>query len=489
MPGIEPPGGAFAREKQAGASLRVDPPNPLTIFVMLGRQPRIICALWDAQCGTERKISRLVKGLDKKRYLTPLPGRVIVLPEAKSSLPLKGDFQRMAKRRFQHPEPFREGNWWWIKVRQDEFVDGKLVRPQKRLKVAPATVGEREAKRIADELLRPMNQGLESIGSATQFGAYVRGTYSSTVLPLLASSTQTNYRYVLRKYLLPTFSEMALREMNLMTLQQYFSGMKVSHAVGKKIKDTLASVMNSAVAFGLLIKSPLESVKLPRPRIGRKVKPYITPEQFDNLVALIAEPYATMVYVCVLSGLRVSELIGLKWDDVHADSLTIDERFCRGDWGSPKTAGSSATLAVDPKVIERIQLLRDREVTINWGANGAKKSFKLVRSDNPGDLVFQSVRKGGPMSDGNVLSRHLKPAARKLGLGWVNWQVLRRSYGTWMAEAGGEPKAVQGQMRHSRISTTMDLYAQFVPESQRRAVAKMMDMVNEHTAKAHALAS
>ena len=282
---------------------------------------------------------------------------------------------------------------------------------------------------------------------------------------------------------------MALRELNVMTLQTFFSGLEVGHETAKKIKDTLANIMNSAVDFGLLIRNPLGSVKLLRPRVGRKVKPYITPEQFDKLVALIAEPYATMVYVCVLSGLRVSELIGLKWDDVHVDSLTIDERFCRGNWGTTKTAGSSATLAVDQKVIERIQQLKDAEVTINWGANGAKKSFKLVRSDNRGDLVFQSVRKGGPMSDSNVLSRHLKPAARKLGLGWVNWQVLRRSYGTRMVEAGAEPKAVQAQMRHSRISTTMDMYAQFVPASQRRAVAQMMDMVSQRTAKAHALAS
>jgi len=46
-----------------------------------------------------------------------------------------------------------------------------------------------------------------------------------------------------------------------------------------------------------------------------------------------------------------------------------------------------------------------------------------------------------------------------------------------MIEAVGNPKDVQGQMRHSRITTTMDIYAQHVPSSQRRAVAKMMDMV------------
>lgn len=128
-------------------------------------------------------------------------------------------------------------------------------------------------------------------------------------------------------------------------------------------------------------------------------------------------------------------------------------------------------------------------MTINWGARGARKTFKVVRSDAPGDLVFQSLIKGGPMSDHNVLSRHIKPAARKLGLGWVNWRVLRRSYATWLVEAGADPKAVQAQMRHSRSSTTMDIYAQFVPAAQRRAVAQMMVMVDEKLAKLDAAKS
>ena len=46
-----------------------------------------------------------------------------------------------------------------------------------------------------------------------------------------------------------------------------------------------------------------------------------------------------------------------------------------------------------------------------------------------------------------------------------------------MVESGANAKDTQAQMRHARISTTMDIYVQHVPDSQRRAVAKMMDMV------------
>ncbi|HXE89330.1 MAG TPA: tyrosine-type recombinase/integrase [Terriglobales bacterium] len=78
-----------------------------------------------------------------------------------------------------------------------------------------------------------------------------------------------------------------------------------------------------------------------------------------------------------------------------------------------------------------------------------------------------------------MLRRHLRPAALKLSIDpkKATWRALRTSCATWMVEAGANPKDVQGQMRHARISTTMDIYAQRVPDSQRRAVDRMMDMV------------
>jgi integrase len=429
-----------------------------------------------------------MKNLGHNSEMTTPPARGIVLPEAISGLPLKGDFQRMARRRFQHPKPFREGSWWWMLVWEDVFSGGKLSRRKKRVKLAPADMSAREVGKVADEYLRPINQGLQAIGSATNFTTYVNETYIPVVLPLMATSTRERYLGIIKNYLLPEFGELCLRDLDTLQLQRYFSAMagtKLSHESRDKIKDVLSSILGTAVRYQLLVKNPIEGVQLPPKRRGKRIaKPNITSEPFDALVNLMQEPCATMVYVCVMAGLRVSELVGLKWEDIHADSLTVDERFSRGEWGCPKTSASSATIGVDERVVERINRLKDMEVTINWGARGAKKTFKLVRSATPGDLVFQSLIKQGPMSDHNVLSRHIKPAARKLGIGWVNWQVLRRSYATWLVEAGADPKAVQAQMRHSRSSTTMDIYAQFVPAAQRRAVSQMMDMVTARLAKA-----
>jgi|GEM_PF-1558767 len=48
----------------------------------------------------------------------------IVVPETSPGYPLKGDIERMARRRYQSPKPFREGNWWWINPWQDVILEG-----------------------------------------------------------------------------------------------------------------------------------------------------------------------------------------------------------------------------------------------------------------------------------------------------------------------------------------------------------------------------
>jgi integrase len=404
--------------------------------------------------------------------------------EANLLAPLRGDFSVMARRRFQNPKPFREGNWWWINPRLDELKEGRLERRKKRMKVCPVETPEREARKIAAEMLRPMNQGLQTIGSATRFSEYVNGTFLPTVLPLMASTTRASYEGTLRRYLIAVFGDMPLRNMTVLNLQAYFSSLATSKLGGDtvlKIKEVLSSVLGSAVNYELLTRNPMLAVQIPRNKVvnKKKQKPHITPEEFERLVNFVDEPYATMICVAVFSGLRVSELVGLKWEDVHDEALTVDERYCRGDWSVTKTTGSSTTIGVASSVITRIRQLKTLEVEINWGGKGARKRFKLVRSDKPHDLVFQSLRAGNPMSDGNILRRHLRPAALKLGIDQkkATWRSLRTSYATWMIEAGANPKDVQGQMRHSRMSTTMEIYAQHVPESQHRAIAKMMEMV------------
>jgi hypothetical protein len=196
------------------------------------------------------------------------------------------------------------------------------------VRIAPATVPEREARKIAAELVRPQNQGLELVGSATNFSEYVENTYKPLLMPLMAKTTQDRTRGVIANYLVPEFEKLSLRDLTPLRLQRYFSGLAASPLASEskdKVKDVLSSILGSAVQYGLLVKNPVEGIRLPAERRGkRKTKSHVTPEQFVQF-----------------------------------------------------------------------------------------RHYKVVKSDRPEDLVFQSVRTGAAMRDNNILSRHIKPAARK----------------------------------------------------------------------------
>jgi integrase len=403
--------------------------------------------------------------------------RGIVAVKANPAGQLSEDTEKMARRRFQDPTPKREGKWWYLLLWQDEYVEGKRIRKRKRIRLAPATMPEREVKKITAEFLRPLNQGLAPIGAAVGFEDYVETVYKTTNLPLMAKSTQSRYISVIKLHLNPAFGSMCMRDLTPLTLQRYFSGLtssKLSYESRDKIRDVMSSILSSALTYGILVKNPIEGVRLAPSKKGNRVKPYIDPAKFFTLLALIPEPYATMVYGAAFTGLRPSEVIGLRWRNVHADSITVEERFCRGEWGAPKSKASNATIPVNGGVIDRIHRLKD--LTLEIKAGNAVRRYPAVKSCGPDDLVFASVTKGAPMRDNTILTRFIKPAARKLGMDWVNWQVLRRSHATWLKLAGADVKDAQAQMRHSRATTTLEIYQQFIPESQRRVVNKLMDL-------------
>lgn len=385
--------------------------------------------------------------------------------------------EAMAKRRFQDPTPVKKGNFWWLLHWQNEIVRGREVRKRRRSKLASASMPEREVKKIAAELLRPLNQGLQTIGSATCFKDYVESTYIPNEFPLLSKSTQDRYRGVINNYLLPAFGSMCLRDMTALTLQRYLSGLatsKLAHESRDKIRDVLSAILGSAKKYELLVRNPVEGLKLPKAKRGSRSKPYVTPEQFNLLISLTPEPYATMMFVAVWTGLRVSELIGLRWKNVHADSITVEERCCRGDWGAPKSEASCATIGVNHAVVERIHKLKT--LTVEVRAGRATRKYTVVKACGPDDLVFQSVKDGVAMRDNNILTRFVKPAGRTVGIEWLNWRCLRTSHATWLKLAGADVKDAQAQMRHSRASTTLDIYQQFVPDSQRRAVDRLSEL-------------
>lgn len=286
------------------------------------------------------------------------------------------------------------------------------------------------------------------------FTEFLDNIYLPVCLPKLAASTQNRSRGVIANYLRPRFGEARIAAISVLDVDRFLTWLAardLTHESLDKIRDVLSGVFSAAVRYGFLDRNPARGLRLPRAKLRRAHRAWITPAQLAEIVSRMAEPYATMVYTAAWTGLRVSELIGLRWRNVGPDSITVAERCCRGDWGEPKTEASAATIPVNRDVLRRL------------GKRGA-----------PDALVFRTAC-GRPLRDNNVLVRHLKPAARQLGLGWVNWLVLRRSFASWLKIAGADVKDAQGLMRHARASTTLDVYQQFVPASQRRVIDSLLD--------------
>ena len=225
----------------------------------------------------------------------------------------------MARRRFQDPKPRKEGKWWYLRLWEDVFENGMRVRKLKRIKLALATMGERQVRKIALDIVAPKNKSIITTGAAVNFSEYVDTAYMNTAFKKLSSTTRACYQGMIDKHLKPAFGKSTLSEITPYAVDAYFSAMPsrgVSHPLASKIMDTLSSILRSAVRYKHIAVNPLEGLEVAPDKRGKRAKPFIYPSQFDALVQIIPEPYATMVYVAVWTGLRVSELSALRWRNI-----------------------------------------------------------------------------------------------------------------------------------------------------------------------------
>ena len=166
-------------------------------------------------------------------------------------------------------------------------------------------------------------------------------------------------------------------------------------------------------------------------------------------------------HVGILTGLRVGEILGLRWSDVDFGSaqLRVSQRCYRGEMDSPKTRASQRTLPLSPECIQALKQLQ--------------AGFRPEQKDT---LVFRTS-KGTPYSDTNILHRELKPAGQKIDAPWLSWHTFRRTHATLLQLAGGSLKDAQAQLGHSRLSTTLEIYTIPLPDHQREAVHKLSQLV------------
>ncbi len=200
-------------------------------------------------------------------------------------------------------------------------------------------------------------------------------------------------------------------------------------------------------------RNPMELVEVKGSTKRNRKIVILTVSQFKNLVKALPEPYNLMVLVCGCLGLRVSEVLALKWTDIAwtDGTLQIQRAFTHGKiQEEAKTESSGAELPLFPALLRALKAWRRKQ-------------------DSDHEWVFASPRTGGPYSDSTILTKHLKPAGAKLGISGIGWHSIRHSYKSWMAGAKVNPAHMKDLMRHSDISTTMDVYGHTLTPELRRS--------------------
>jgi integrase len=218
------------------------------------------------------------------------------------------------------------------------------------------------------------------------------------------------------------------------------------------------TILESAVEYGYLQTNPARGVKFPQK--GLKEKPAIIEgESLVKLLDGLGEPYRTMVQLIAATGLRIGELLALRWSalDLDVGTLAVRESVFEGRFQPPKTVKAMRTIPLGSHAVAALS--RHRDASSRRG---------------PNDLVFGN-RKGEPFRESKMLTRGLQPAAESAGLGRVTWHQFRHIHSSLLNDLRVPAKIAQEQLGRASISTTLGIYTHVVDASHRAAVTAVED--------------
>ena len=180
----------------------------------------------------------------------------------------------------------------------------------------------------------------------------------------------------------------------------------------------------------------------------------VEPQEFDFLDFAEAKrlldaadgEWRTMILVALRTGMRMGELLALRWQDVDlvAGRITVRQNAVKGKIGTPKSG-------------------KAREIALSNDTRAALKSHRHLR----GPLVFCDM--SGRMLKYTELRHPLWRTCKKAGLRPLGWHALRHSFASHLVMRGVPLKAVQELLGHSTIQMTMR-YAHLGPQVTRDAV-------------------
>lgn len=268
-------------------------------------------------------------------------------------------------------------------------------------------------------------------------------------------SEQIAKQSILNNRLLPHLGERRLDEITLLDVEKLKAKLLAKPLEPKSVNNALGvlrKMLRHAKALEIIKSVPtLEPLKTP-PSAFR----FLEFEEWEQLVAAAADDEEVLVAVLLGgdAGLRVGEIVGLRWMDVDTKraQVTVRVRDYRGKLGTPKGG-------------------KGRTIPLTGRLNAALKKARHLR----GEHVI--CNEDGKRLSWRAIERKLAKVSKRAKIPEVEWHVLRHTFCSHLAMRGAPARAIQELAGHASITTTQR-YMHLSPGASRSAIDLLEGIAN-----------
>jgi integrase len=272
--------------------------------------------------------------------------------------------------------------------------------------------------------------------------------------PRLRAKTRTGYEGALRSHLLPVLGKKpihAITEDDIARLVRDLEekGLKPWSIRGQALTP-LSGIFKHAVRKGWRSDNPVRNLEADeKPAIVSRSKRILEENEIQKLIEKTPTKYAPIIRTAVFTGLRLGEVLGLKWMDVDFERGVIHVRrqpTQQGEFSEPKTASGKREVVMFPDLG---RYLREHRLASAFSGDD--------------DFVF-TTQEGTPHLQGNVTKRGLAKAATAAGLNHsgeptLRMHDLRHCFASMLIHEGADVVFVARQLGHANPAITLRVYA------------------------------
>lgn len=263
-----------------------------------------------------------------------------------------------------------------------------------------------------------------------------------------------------------------LRQPEIAAFLRRLTAEGLAPATVRSVRAILGQAFDDARREGVIATNPVRELRARRRQAaqGEDERPrFWSGEQARTFLAHVAGDRDAAVWrLALASGMRIGELLALRWADVDLahETLTVRRTLTRTRRGfvasAPKTRSGVRAIPLDERTVAALR-----------GQRLAMLELRARNADvwHDQDLVFP--RADGTSCRPQTMRRHLAALCGRVDVPALTPHGLRHTMATLSLAAGVAEKVVSERLGHGTIAMTADLYQHVTPELQRAAAAAL----------------